>query len=289
MKKYFFIVSIIIICSLLIYKSLPNEILLFSKIYQIKTISLKEDNVKIFIINLDRSGDRYNDIKKQFDSNNLSYERFSAVDGYTLPIINQEGEKFTGLDIKNNPSLLSLDNNYTVMCPSENINYHADSKILDRTLAAGELGCYCSHREIWLKMVKENIPYALIVEDDAILNDDFRNKFLIMLKYLPAKWDLIYFYIVQSPDKEFHHIYNNQYLKKIGMNGVFNTTTGYLINLETAKKLIKYSKNFTWPIDDVMQQAVIHKEVQAYVTIPFLIKANQISENSIIFEMGRPH
>ncbi|MFV0251250.1 MAG: hypothetical protein AB8U53_06510 [Rickettsia aeschlimannii] len=26
---------------------------------------------------------------------------------------------------------------------------------------AGELGCYCSHREIRLKMVKDNIPYAL--------------------------------------------------------------------------------------------------------------------------------
>ncbi|ABY73016.1 glycosyltransferase family 25 protein [Rickettsia rickettsii] len=29
-------------------------------------------------------------------------------------------------------------------------------------------------------MVKDNIPYALIIEDDAILNDDFRNKFFIL-------------------------------------------------------------------------------------------------------------
>ncbi|BBM91783.1 lipopolysaccharide biosynthesis protein [Rickettsia conorii subsp. heilongjiangensis] len=35
-------------------------------------------------------------------------------------------------------------------------------------------------------MVKDNIPDALIIEDDAILNDDFRNKFLTMLKHLPT-------------------------------------------------------------------------------------------------------
>ncbi|MFV9835404.1 MAG: glycosyltransferase family 25 protein [Rickettsia aeschlimannii] len=56
---------------------------------------------------------------------------------------------------------ISLDNGYTVLCPSENINYYSDSKILNHTLIAGELGCYCSHREIRLKMVKDNIPYAL--------------------------------------------------------------------------------------------------------------------------------
>ncbi|WP_017442537.1 glycosyltransferase family 25 protein [Rickettsia gravesii] len=47
-------------------------------------------------------------------------------------------------------------------------------------------------------MVKDNIPYALIIEDDAILNDDFRNKFLIMLKHLPTDWDLIYLSLLFS-------------------------------------------------------------------------------------------
>ena len=152
-------------------------IFIFLKTYQISTAPLKEKDIKIFIVNLDRSTDRYNHISKQFDNNNLTYERFSAVDGYNLSITDEAGKRFTGLDVKNNPSLLSFDNIYTVLCPSENINYHPDSKILNHTLTAGELGCYCSHREIWIKMIKENIPYALIIEDDAILNDDFRNKF----------------------------------------------------------------------------------------------------------------
>lgn len=122
-KKYFFIISIIIICLLLIF--------IFLKTYQIGSAPLEEKDIKIFIVNLDRSTDRYNNISKQFDNNNLSYERFSAVDGYNLSITDTAGKRFTGLDVKNNPALLSLDNGYTVLCPSENINYFSDSKILN--------------------------------------------------------------------------------------------------------------------------------------------------------------
>jgi len=287
MKKYFFIVSIITLCLLLAYKFRPNEVTLFSTIYQLKTVSVSEKDVKIFVINLDRSVDRYNNIKKQFDDYNLSYERFSAIDGYNLQIMNQAGEKFTGLDVRNNPSLLSLDNNYTIRCPSESINYYADSKILDRALTAGELGCYCSHREIWFKMVKENVPYALIVEDDTILKDNFHNNFKAVLKNLSAEWDLTYLFAIHSEDKTFYNIYNNSYLKKIDSNGYFNATTGYLISLKAAQKLLEYSKNFTLPIDDVMARPVIQGKLQAYITSPFLLYPD--SKNSIIFEMGRPH
>ena len=59
----------------------------------------------------------------------------------------------------------------------------------------------------------------------AILNDDFRNKFLTMLKHLPTDWDLIY--LSHSKNKIFYNIYNNPYLKKIGHGGYFNTTTDY--------------------------------------------------------------
>ncbi|MCC8406854.1 MAG: glycosyltransferase family 25 protein [Rickettsia endosymbiont of Sceptobius lativentris] len=87
-KKYFFIISIIIICLSLIF--------IFLKTYQIGSAPLEEKDIKIFIVNLDRSTDRYNNISKQFDNNNLSYERFSAVDGYNLSITDTAGKRFTG-------------------------------------------------------------------------------------------------------------------------------------------------------------------------------------------------
>ncbi|WP_017442536.1 glycosyltransferase family 25 protein [Rickettsia gravesii] len=81
---------------------------IFLKTYQIGSAPLEEKDIKIFIVNLDRSTDRYNNISKQFDNNNLFYERFSAVDGYNLSITDAEGKRFTGLDVKNNLLFYSL-------------------------------------------------------------------------------------------------------------------------------------------------------------------------------------
>ena len=251
-KKYFFILFIIISCLLIFCKFGSNEISLFYITYQLKTNPISEKDIKIFLINLDHSTNRYNNINKQFIHINLPYERFRAVDGYELSIANQKGEKFTGLDLKNNSSLLSLDNNYTIVCPSEDINYYANSKILKHTLTAGEFGCYCSHREIWLKMVKENIPYVLILEDDAILGENLYKEFSTIIEYLPNDWDLVYLFLMHLPRQKFYKIYNNPYLKKIGSQRYFYTTTGYLINLKAAIKLLKYSKSFSEPIDDLI-------------------------------------
>ncbi|BBJ32086.1 hypothetical protein RAS_11950 [Rickettsia asiatica] len=53
-------------------------IFIFLKTYQIGSAPLEEKDIKIFIVNLDHSTDRYNNISKQFDNNNLPYERFNT-------------------------------------------------------------------------------------------------------------------------------------------------------------------------------------------------------------------
>lgn len=40
-------------------------------------------------------------------------------------------------------------------------------------LSPGEIGCFESHRRIWQRMVDDDIPAALVVEDDIILASDF--------------------------------------------------------------------------------------------------------------------
>ncbi|HJD55434.1 MAG TPA: glycosyltransferase family 25 protein [Rickettsia endosymbiont of Pyrocoelia pectoralis] len=285
-KKYFLLLFPVIACLLLFYKFQPTDIILFSKTNQIKTIPIDEKNIRVFVVNLDRSTDRYNNISKQFDKNNLSHERFSAVNGYTLEVLDQKGKIFTGLELKNDPLLLSFDKSYIVQCPSENINYYNNRKKQHYTLTAGELGCYCSHREIWLKMVRENIPYTLIVEDDAILDNNFQKQYLKLLRHLPAQWDLVYLSLIYFKDDIFQNVDNNHYLKKIIKKG-FNTTTSYLVSLEGAKKLLKYSIDFNLPIDNMMEQIIIRHKLQAYISAPFLIKADDNFEGSTISEMGR--
>jgi glycosyl transferase family 25 len=46
-------------------------------------------------------------------------------------------------------------------------------RLFNRELSKGEIGCALSHISIYKKMVAENIPYALVLEDDAnILDED---------------------------------------------------------------------------------------------------------------------
>jgi glycosyl transferase family 25 len=42
----------------------------------------------------------------------------------------------------------------------------------------GEIGCYLSHYKILQRIVRENIPRACILEDDAVLEPDFPNRLL---------------------------------------------------------------------------------------------------------------
>lgn len=135
-------------------------------------------------------------------------------------------------------------------------------------------------------MVRENIPYTLIIEDDAILDNKFQKQYLKLLKHLPAQWDLVYLSLIYFKDNIFQDVYNNPYLKKIIKKG-FNTTTSYLISLEGAKKLLKRSIEFNLPIDNSMEQIIIQHKLQAYISVPFLIKAVDNFESSTISEMGR--
>ncbi len=272
--KYIVLLLTIIIISFSLFKFLPKVIL--------TTKPLLENDIKVFVINLDRTPQRYQKITQQLQKNGLNYERFNAIDGYLLEIVDDKGLKFSGQDIKSNPGLLLPNSYYTIRCPSEYIEYYSDFSILARTLTAGEFGVYCSHREIWYKMVQENIPYALILEDDSVFSTNFREQFLKTISTLPSYWDFVYLYMILYTKKSvLHSVYNNPLLKKIGTKG-FTAATAYMISLPAAKVLLDSSKKFTWPIDHVMERSIVSKEMKAYAIWPFPISPEG---DSIIGEM----
>lgn len=100
-------------------------------------------NVKKFVINLDRRKDRYEEFKKKCPYEDV--ERISAFDGMN-PLMNDN---------------LELYNFLRVAFPN---------------LDPGEYGCWVSHLKIWKKIITDNLPCAIIFEDDPIFCDDFKNK-----------------------------------------------------------------------------------------------------------------
>lgn len=92
--------------------------------------------MKIFVINLARSTERRKCIEQQLSLLNLEYEIVEAVDGSEL--------------------------SYTdILRETRPLNY---------ALSCGEVGCALSHINIYRRIAFENIPMALILEDDALID-----------------------------------------------------------------------------------------------------------------------
>lgn len=105
----------------------------------------------------------------------------------------------------------------------------------DCALALGEIGCALSHLNIYNKMIKEDIPIAFILEDDAILTKDV----VPMLDFLE-----------KSDDKNKPNVYllsrMVSYLpltkKKTPFGNIYKiyrsyNTFAYVINKEAAKRI----------------------------------------------------
>ena len=45
-----------------------------------------------------------------------------------------------------------------------------------RQLSPGEIGCFLSHYGVWQRIVETGTPFALILEDDARLEDTFADR-----------------------------------------------------------------------------------------------------------------
>jgi len=64
----------------------------------------------------------------------------------------------------------------------------------------GELACMLTHLEIWKKIVRENIDEAVILEDDAVIDEYFIKKFEIIHSKIDKDYDFLYLFI--HPDSK---------------------------------------------------------------------------------------
>jgi len=53
-------------------------------------------------------------------------------------------------------------------------------------------GCYMSHVSLWLEALREGVPFAIVLEDDAIIATNFTGEVTARLERLPVDWDLLY-------------------------------------------------------------------------------------------------
>eukprot|EP00439_Symbiodinium_sp_Y106_P057730 s1873_g8.t1 len=54
----------------------------------------------------------------------------------------------------------------------------------------GMVGCFMSHRRIWQKVVDDDLPAVVVLEDDVRLVDNFKARLGELMSNLPDDWEV---------------------------------------------------------------------------------------------------
>ena len=148
-------------------------------------------------------------------------------------------------------------------------------------MTGGEMGCLLSHRACFQKMVDDNIERALILEDDAILYDDFAD---VLPKLLNVKtpYELARFLYTEKVS-----ILTQRTAEPIDetykLNRLMTTPGGahaYVLTLSGAKKLLKHTQKNWLPIDTLIGHCW-QTGVNAFIVQPGLVAQNLDFDSAI--------
>lgn len=207
------------------------------------------NNTPIYIINLDRSKDRYKFMKDQMNDYKITdYKFISAVDGKKIK------------KRKNN------------MYDYEDMSFFNN----DDTVTKGELGCTLSHLKAISEVLKNNHDYAIICEDDADLFwvQTWDRTIKKIVDDAPGDWEWISLYL-SKPE-----MYNKDSFYLDFFENNLYSTTFYIINRNGCKKIIeKYLKDNKFILDKNIIQSHRWKSyrkaryIVADAYLPFMVNS----------------
>jgi GR25 family glycosyltransferase involved in LPS biosynthesis len=203
--------------------------------------------MKIYIINLEKDYERYMNTKKQLLLNNISdsdITRINAIYGKKL-----------------------------------------DQNILNSSnLTPAQIGCLSSHVKTLKQIIKDNVEYALVLEDDIVLSESFP-KLEEIISTLPktfdicwvgncrAKWPRNTCSIIPDPAYDYKKLEKiNDYIWRIDGKSHDNYPMGaygLVISKKGAKRAldIVLSNKFMNPIDMIY----VKSDMENYMTVPSII------------------
>jgi GR25 family glycosyltransferase involved in LPS biosynthesis len=204
---------------------------------------------KIYLINLDKRKDRYENFLKIAEKYNFSFERINAFDG---PLLIKENFTY------GNKKISFIKNEFYKHIPG---NFFGIENYHDRYFK-GQVGCLISHLETLKLAQKNNYSSILILEDDVAFSEDFEEKLENLSKNFPKDWDM--FYLSGSLVKEGNKF--NYYSELINTH----TTHSYAVNSSAYKVLIKLLETniFIKPVDSCYVS--IQESIKSFIAMPFL-------------------
>jgi len=116
---------------------------------------------------------------------------------------------------------------------SEYVVPEIESKI---TGQISNIAVYKSHINLWKYIFDNRLQYALVLEDDVIIPEDFLVELDAIMGNTPENWDILFFGILRMMAQKTKYSDFHRMLNKKGYN---NGLHCYLVNRESTKKLLK--------------------------------------------------
>lgn len=126
--------------------------------------------------------------------------------------------------------------------------------VTEPKLRRGQVACALSHYRVWVEMAQTNVPYAVVLEDDAYINDGahFTNNMREILSELPPEWEIVFLYVTPRFRKPFEEVQLEE--KRFITKPYFTWgTVGYLVSQRGVAKLIDEHKTMSATVDDHIQ------------------------------------
>lgn len=180
----------------------------------------------VLLINLPRSTDRRALMEQRLAALGLDYELLPAVDGRA-----QWEQLLPSVDL---PAF----------------QRHAGGDVLP-----GEIGCYHSHLQAWQRLVASDAQVLLVLEDDMVFHDDFMQALRIALRGR-AHWDMLKLAKIRAKQPVCQGRLGPYRLN--ACIGAFTGFGAYLIQRETAQRLLPQLLPIRAPIDRELEQVHRH-------------------------------
>ena len=180
----------------------------------------------IYVISLARAEKRRADITALLDAAGVVYEITEAVDYKNLNIDEHKHRIHEEVHIRN----------YQV------------------GIAPGTIGCVMSHMNLWKRVVAEQTPYALILEDDAAWDNDF---FEVVAGVINSEWDWDMVMLSHvGGSKKFRVLEDlSETRKLVAYRRPGWITAAYLIRLSGAIKLLPHCRLITSGADAILRES----------------------------------
>ncbi|CAH6889104.1 Epitope biosynthesis protein [Vibrio chagasii] len=190
----------------------------------------------IFVINLESSIERRNNISRQLNELSIPFKIFPAIDGRVLP---------------QHPLL-------------ERYNDELSQTYRAKTLSAGQLGCYASHYLLWQKCVELNQP-IIVIEDDALIFKEVFLNFIKDINGLPETVECIRLFKNKRRKYDSYEVFDARTTSIHKFTKGHMSATAYFLRPSAAKKYLKHSKEWYMAVDIYMDR-FWKNEVECYGT-----------------------